>query len=489
VRLLQQRSSWLLGALGEEVQHDVRHARMAPAESVFQGFRKLVRDMARDEGKEVELAVSGFDVQADRMVLQSLKDPLMHALRNAVIHGIESPAERTGQGKDETGRVTLRIEAVGSRLQVTVDDDGRGINVQRVTETALRRGLISQSEADERSPAELARLIFQPGFTTSKVVNELAGRGMGLSVLYEAVARLQGEVQIQPKVTPGSCFVLTVPLSISTHRMLLVACGGQTFSIPLHGIQRLLRINVAEVETVEGKPIVNFQGELVPLVGLAHLLGISESEFNVEGGVLQVVVLQSATRRVALAVDAFLAERDSLIQELDGPAAALHQFAGGILLEDGSVALVLNPAKLIEKMKTLHRPLAIKTVAAREEEKPPTVLVVDDSFTTRTLEKSILEAHGYRVRIAVDGIEALSQLRAEDIDLVIADIQMPRLDGFGLLEEIKKDKRLSALPVILVTSMDRGEDQQRGLALGADAYIVKRKFDHQDLLDTIRQVI
>jgi two-component system chemotaxis sensor kinase CheA len=487
VRLLQRRSSWLLSSLGREVQQDVRRARMAPAESVLQGFRKLVRDVARDDGKQVDFTVVGFDVRADRMVLQALKDPLMHMLRNAVIHGIERPDQRRRTGKDETGRVELKIQTVGNRLHAQVTDDGRGIDFAAVSEVAARRDVMHSADDVQRTD-ELTRLIFQPGFTTSKVVTELSGRGMGLSVVHECVARLQGEVRLTPQQGPGTTILISVPLSISTHRLLLVSSGEHTFAIPLHAIQRLLRIKVANVETVEGRPVIDFQHDLIPLTSLAHVLGAGESVLNAAGDVLHVVILTSAGRRVALCVDGFLAERDTLIQDLTGPTASMRVFAGGILREDGRVALVLNPAELMESMKSSHRAPTIKTAAAKPAERLPTVLVVDDSFTTRTLLKSLLAAHGYLVHVAVDGVEALLKLQGEDIDVVITDIQMPRMDGFGLLEEIKKDQRLAALPVILVTSMDRREDQERGLALGADAYIVKRKFDHQDLLQTIGQV-
>jgi two-component system chemotaxis sensor kinase CheA len=491
VRLLQRRGSWLLASLGQQVQQDVRQTRMAPAESVFQGFRKMVRDLARDEGKQVEFSVTGLDVLADRMVLQTLKDPLMHMLRNAVTHGIEQPEQRLQRGKSETGRIELRLDTFGNRLRVLVDDDGRGIDLTCVADVALRRGLISSSDAVDRSPDEIAKLIFQPGFSTSKVVTELSGRGIGLSVVYEAVARLQGEVQLYPKEGPGAAIRISAPLSIATHRLLFVACGAHSFAIPLHAVERLLRIKVADVKTVEGKPIVNFQRELVPLVSLAHLLGIGDAEYQVDGDSVQVAILRAGTRRFAIGIDACVAERDCLIREFDGPAATIPKFAGGVLLEDGGVALVINPAELIGDFKPSRQVPAIKSVARPAERRRPTVLVVDDSFTTRTLEKTLLEAHGYEVRIAVDGAEALTQLSgdAHGVDLIISDVQMPRLDGFGLLAEIKKNKRLASLPVILVTSLDKREDQERGLSLGADAYIVKRKFDHEDLLNTIRQIL
>ncbi|HWA97683.1 MAG TPA: Hpt domain-containing protein [Pirellulales bacterium] len=491
IRLLQRRNAWQLASLGEQVQRDVRQTRMAPAESVFQGFRKMVRDLARDEQKQVELRVTGLDVLADRMVLQILKDPLMHILRNAVSHGIESPTERLAHGKSRTGRIDLKLETTGNRLHIEVGDDGRGIDLERVAEVGLQRGLLSPSAAEHRSPEDLAKLLFQSGFSTSKVVTELSGRGFGLSVVTQAVTRLQGEVRLLQKSASGTTVQISVPLSIATHRLLFVTCGEHELAIPLHTVERLLRLARAEIETIEGTQVVSFQRDVVPLVSLAQLLGISPAEAAVGSEVVQAAIVRSGNRRVAVGVDRCLGERDALIRELDGPAEAMSQFAGGVLLEDGRVALVINPNELLDGFKASSHAPAARAPTLPLERARPTVLVVDDSFTTRTLEKTLLEAHGYDVRIAVDGLEALAQLAgpAHGIDLVISDVQMPRLDGFGLLAEIKKDKRLAELPVILVTSLDKSEDQQRGLSLGADAYIVKRKFDHEDLLNTIRQII
>ena len=313
---------------------------------------------------------------------------------------------------------------------------------------------------------------------------------MGLSVVYEAVSRLQGEVRVASKAGPGSRMVISVPLSISTHRLLLVSSHGQTFAIPSLGIQRLIRIKLTDIETVEGKPIILWEDQTTPLASLAQLLGIGgESDFTVEGKLLQVMVLKSGARRLAVAVDAFVTEREAIIKNLDGPLSGISVLAGGIVLEDGSVSLVLNTGELIDSFKPIYAPPTTRVGEVKAEKKAPTVLVVDDSFTARTLEKSILEVHGYNVVVAIDGLEGLSKLRSEEIDLVISDIQMPRMDGLAMLQEMKRDERFARLPVILVTSMNHIDDQERGLALGADAYLVKQRFDHQTLLETIKQLL
>ncbi len=500
-RLLQQRSVWNMRAAAEQLQRDVWSARMAPAESLFEGFRRMVRDLARDQNKEIEYRVTGSGVTADRVVLQALKDPVMHLLRNAISHGIETPGERESGGKPRVGVVTLHMESHRGRLVIEIEDDGRGVDFDRVAQVAAERGLLPSGRSATEAPENLARIIFRPGFSTAPEVTDLAGRGMGLSVVDEAVRRLQGEVALGPKQGPGTSVVLSVPLSVSTHHLLLVSARGQLFGIPTHAIERLYRIKVAQVETLEGRPSVHLGGRQVGLFSLAHLLRLEDAAEALAGDTLRVMLLRSGLKRAAVLVDDFVEERDALIQDLGIPCPPSGNITGGVLLEEGAVLLVLNPVSLVEGCAQSAAPLI---PGARAGAKPtseeiaasvlsetiaPGILVVDDSITTRSLEKSILEAHGYRVRVAVDGIEALELLRAEKASLVIADIQMPRLDGFGLLEAMKADQQLEKIPVIIVSSLERPEDQQRGLTLGADAYVVKRKFDQQELLEAIQQFL
>jgi two-component system chemotaxis sensor kinase CheA len=486
LRRSQQRSAWTMRHLSKQLQQDVWQARMVPAESLLEGYRKMVRDLASDESKEVEFRASSGGGQADRRVLEALKDPLMHVLRNAISHGIEAPRERVAKGKSPGGLVTLRIDTEGQRLTILVEDDGRGVDFSRVAEVAVRQGILSEADAGCHAPAELARVLFRAGFSTSRSVTDLSGRGMGLSVVYEAVRRLQGEVELRP-ADCGTSLHFSVPLSIATHRLLLVTCGGQTFAIPIHGIERLHRIRLDSVQTVEGKPVIMLDGRPTPLFSMHQLLNLENSPPSAPPDVLGVMILRG--RRAAVAVDAFLWESDAVIQDL-GPATPRDgKVSGGVLLEDGTVAFVLNLTELLDTSSHRAAPLFSLRPEPVPEQPASSILVVDDSLTTRTLERSILEAHGYRVRVAVDGLEALASLRAERADLVITDIQMPRMDGFELIAALKNDRNLNQIPVIVVTSLERSEDQERGLALGADAYIVKRKFDQGELLAAIRQIL
>ena len=489
----QRSGAWTLRRLGAQVHHEACRVRMTPAREVFDGFRRMVRDLARVEGKEVEFRAEGLDVEADRLVLERLRDPVMHLLRNAVTHGVETPSGRAAAGKPSAGSVVLSLEVSGDRLAVTVRDDGRGFDIRRVAEAAVRAGLITQAEADAGTPRELARLVLQPGLSTAQGVTMLAGRGMGMSVVQEEAARLHGEVTLAAGAGPGASIVLTVPLSISTHHVLLVSSGGRVFALPSRAVERLCRLAPHQIETVEGIATIRVGARTAPLARLADLLELPEGKPARDpagDAPLLVAVLGDAGARLGLSVDAFLEHCETMVKELGLPPGCAGLSNGGVALEDGTVAVVLSPAALLERFRRSGGRSARKAPGRDAAAKSSRdILVVDDSITTRSLEKSILEAHGYQVRLAVDGLDALGQLRAQPAGLVIADVSMPRMDGFQLLEHIKADRDLAHIPVIIVTSLERPEDQNRGLSLGANAYIVKRKFDQRELLETVRQLL
>lgn len=484
--LRQQRNVWTLHSHTTRIQSDIRQARMVSAQSLLNAFSKMVRDLARDQGKQAEIKIAGADVRADRAVLQSLKDPLMHILRNAVTHGIEAPEQRVLQNKPACGTIELDIKATGNHLQITIQDDGQGIDFAQVAKVAANHPASGTRDGTKLGEEELQRLIFEPGFSTCATVSDLAGRGMGLNVVQEAVRRLQGTVQLLDRKDAGTCICLTVPLMVCAQRMLLLASGGQTYAVPLHAVQRLSRVNATDIESLEGRSMIPHQRRLIPIVSMSEALGLGGECSIPRGQILPTVILASAARRVALTVDAFLGEQDAVMQELDA-VAARKEISGAISAADGTPVLVLEPSHLLGSPSRCTGAMA--ALRPRTTTSRPRILVVDDSFTTRTLEKSILETNGYEVHVATDGLEALEQLRSRTFAAVISDIEMPRLDGFGLLEQMKSHSSTAEIPVILVTSRDQAEDQQRGMALGADAYIIKRKFDHQDLLSAVEQMI
>jgi two-component system chemotaxis sensor kinase CheA len=404
----------------------------------------------------------------------------MHLLRNAVSHGIETPEKRSQAGKNVEGKVRLYLRSRGDRLAVSIEDDGGGLDYEAIAQEARKRG-----STDE----DFTRVIFQPGFSTSKVVTDISGRGMGLSIVQRSVNRLRGVVVVEPGPAGGTRITLSVPLSISTQHVLLVGTAGHVFGIPATFVESITRIKPAAIKVVNGQESIVVGGMPVALAALSALLGISQPPNEEDSRPIPCVILNLNERRGAIAVDHLIDEREAIIKDTGLPDSAAGLTTGGIPMEDGTVAVMLNVNLLFERFGRSQGSAALAPPPAKTQSRKNRILVVDDSLTTRSLEKSILEAHGYQVQLAVDGLEALDRLRVELPDLVISDVLMPRMTGFQLLEKIKTDQATRHLPVILVTSLESREEQQMGLTLGADAYIVKRKFDQRQLLSVIRQIL
>jgi two-component system chemotaxis sensor kinase CheA len=481
----------------DELHQNAFRVRMTPAETVFAGFGPMVREVAHQEKKQVEFRAEGLESQADRGVLQMLKDSVMHLLRNAVSHGIESEGERVAAGKSPVGTVRLRIRSQGDRLTVAVEDDGRGISGKAVEEEAIRKGL-RPAEGAFSDPAELERLILMPGFSTARVITKLSGRGMGLSVVQRAVNQLRGEILIRPGANAGTSVSISVPLSISTQHVLLMEAEGNTFGLPSAFVDRLCPTRRPDLRSIDGRECIVVDSDPVPLAKLSELLELPTrpvaghapaSETGAGDPVLQVAVIVSGDERAAIIVDQFIDEREAVIKESGLPPSAAGLSAGAIPLDDGGVAVMLNVTELLVRFRERGQKPASSFLPPKPHENVHRILVVDDSVTTRSLEKSILEAYGYGVEVAVDGLQALEAIRRNSPDLVITDVMMPRLNGFQLLEQMKNTPGMKEIPVILVTSLESREEQERGLSLGADAYIVKRKFDQRELLTVVRQIL
>ncbi|QRM29284.1 response regulator [Microvirga sp. VF16] len=497
----RRQSSWTIEQAARQVRENIDRVSLVSAETVFGGFGHMVREIARKAGHDVHVRSIGLDIQVDRQVLQALKDPVMHLLRNAVSHGVELPEERIAKGKPERAEVTLELASRGGRLVISVRDDGHGPDLARIEQVAVDRGLLQPRDAGHPPPMidQLLSLVFAPGFSTASEVDRLAGRGMGLSVVADAVRKLQGSVLLRPRYPHGTEVLLNVPFTAARQPLLLLEAEERMFGLPSHAVERLLRLRSDALESVEGRPTARIeiggQDVIVPVIALAALTGSPNAPLPAEAGHVKAVLVRHGSRTCALAVNAFHDVRTMLVSDVQ--AIGLNEMVSGtVLLENEMPALVLSPDKLVEhwvrnESRLAAGGLGLARWAPEEERRARTILVVDDSITTRTLEKSILEAQGYQVLLSVDGIDALHILRSGEtmVDLVIADVEMPRMDGFGLLQAIRNDPRLSTLPVILMTSRADPEDVRKGLDLGASAYITKQKFDQRELLATIGQVL
>lgn len=497
----QRRTSWTLGTDFGLLREQVDRIALTPAEAVFGDLGRMARDLAREAGIEVDVRVDGLEVRAERRVLQALRDPLIHLIRNALSHGAEPADARAAAGKPERLLIGLEISARGGRLLARVYDDGPGPDLRKIEAAAVAGGLLTRRGPDDPppSPEEILALAFEPGISSAGGVDRLSGRGMGLSVVLETVRGLGGGARLAARRPYGAEVIVSAPVSMARQTVVVVEAGGAAYGVPSFAVVRLLRLAHEGLEIVQGAPTarisIDGQGVVAPVVSLAAVLGSGSPDIPASGGAVSALLLARGERYVAFAVESLSDVREMTVEGVEGdgfdPALAL----GAALLEGDAPITVLNPDGLVDRWLRDERRLAAAglglATAAPERVRQRTVLVVDDSITTRTLEKSILEGQGYRVLLAVDGVDALNTLRsgAAVIDVVVADIEMPRMDGFSLLQAIKADAGLANLPVILMTSRDDPTDVRRGMELGAEAYITKQKFDQRELLATIGRIL
>jgi two-component system chemotaxis sensor kinase CheA len=473
------------------LEQEVKRVRMLPLNTITASFGRMVRDLAQESGKEAVLDIVGGETELDKRVLEQIKDPLMHLLRNAVDHGIEPPEERAARGKPRRGRVTLTAEQLGKNVVIAVSDDGRGLDLE-----AIRRAIARRSKVDTHalSEADLTEAIFNTGFSTSPIITDISGRGVGLDVVRRNVETLHGIVDLDWAPGKGVTFTLTLPLTLTSSRALLLRAAGQVFAVPLGAVERIKAVLPREVSSLAGHDAVLHNGRPLMLVRLGDVLELPRVNGSGDETQIPVVILAAAERRMAFAVDELLSEQEVVMKGLGKQLSRVGGVAGGTVMGSGEVVLILNVADLIKLALRGERRSVLDTLATSpsrvEERARRRVLVVDDSITTRTLEKNILEAAGYAVQLAIDGEEALSAITTEGMpDLIVSDIAMPRINGFDLTQRIKEDPVTSHLPVILVTSLDSSEDKAHGIEVGADAYIVKSGFDQNNLLETIEQLI
>lgn len=478
-----------LGLVTANVQDGIRRARMLPFHTILGGFRRMVRDLSRELGKDIAFEEIGTEVELDKKVLEEIRDPLMHLLRNAIAHGIETSEERETLQKPRQGTVTLQVVHQGSLVDITVSDDGRGLDLEAIRKAALKARVMDRAELEALPKEEVSRLVLLPGVTTSRMVTGLSGRGVGLDVVRQKINDLHGDIEITSQPGEVTSFHLTVPVSLATTHGLLIRIQDETYAIPLTSVEKIVSIAIDHVRTVEGREMIAFNGEPIALVRLDEVLERPQPTIDMSE-TMAAIVLKSGNLHVAFVTDELIGEQEMVVKRLGKQLEHVRNVAGATLLGTGQVVIILNPQELIRSVqKTGAQGGRIFVVPQAEAGPVPTILVVDDSITTRTLEKNILEAAGYEVVTAIDGIEAMDYLRSNGCDLVVSDIQMPRMNGFELTKTIKESDDFGHLPLLLVTSLESQDDRKRGLNAGADAYIVKNAFDQDDLLATIRQLL
>ncbi|MGA9521085.1 MAG: response regulator, partial [Myxococcaceae bacterium] len=477
-----QRDSEQLRLMSSVVRDDLRDLRMVPASFVLEPLRRTVRDVAARVNKEVELELRGSDVKLDRRILDAVKDPLLHLIRNAVDHGLEAPDVRVARGKPAMGRLTVTVSQFGARILIDVEDDGAGLALDRIRATAVRRGLLDEKEAAALPDDEAARLIFRAGFSTAEKVTAISGRGVGLDVVHDTITRLQGTVDLSSKPGQGTRFRLDLPLTLAVKLGLLVQAGGEPCAVPNDAVERLVRLSGKDLGTLAGQLVVSIEGEHIPFTSLAEVIGLPRRPLAIDSGDLQAaIVVAVGGQRVALAVDAVLGQQEVVVHSLGPYLAEITHLAGATVLDSGKVVAVLNAAELIRIAKGAAR--------TRDVKQRSRILVADDALTTRSAMKYLLEIAGLQVITASDGEEALALLKETPCQMLVCDVRMPRMDGLTLCREVKSDPKLSKIPVVLVTSLDSAEDRAAGLHAGADGYLVKREVERGGLLNLVRQLL
>ncbi|MGH7768839.1 MAG: hybrid sensor histidine kinase/response regulator [Candidatus Binatia bacterium] len=477
-----------LELLVDGIHEGVRDLRLLPVSTILEPFFRMVRDLSRELGKEVELALEGTSTRLDKKILEELREPLIHLLRNSIDHGIEHPEERERKGKPACGKLVISARQEGTKILVVVKDDGKGLDRKAIAETAIRKGLASAEEIQRWPDDEVLDLIFHPGFSTADGVTEISGRGIGLDAVLERLENLKGSIATESQPGAGVTFTLSLPLTLSTTHALLFQCGGDVFCLPTDALEKTLLLSPDDIVHVEGKAAVVIDGTPLAFVWLSDVLNLPKADVERKTAI-PALLLQGGKGRVVLGVEALLGEEEVVVKPLGKFFGHVPLLSGGTILGKGEIALILSPNELLRSVSHQAKaaaPVSVRSIAPRPAAKKR-VLVVEDTLTTRTLEKNILEAAGFDVTTAVDGEDGLIKLYEKSFDIVVSDVQMPRLDGFALTERIKKDQRFKDLPVILVTALQTEADKRRGIEAGADAYLTKAVFDQKRFLEIVQR--
>ena len=487
-----------LGLVADELDEAVRKMRLLPFSSLFNLFPRMVRDLSREQGKEVRLVVNKGDITADKHLLEEMKDPLMHLIRNAIDHGIESPEERLRQGKPRVATLFLNASQTATEVVMEIEDDGRGLDEDAIRRTALQKRLRPASEIAALTPAEVRMLIFAPGFSTSTLITDVSGRGVGLDVVHSNVERLNGTVSVESVPGRGCTFRLRTPITLATTHVLLVQVAQWIYALPAESVLEASLVSTGEIFALGSRPTISRSGQTISVAHLADMLDVPRTNAvtvagkNNRGQVAPAsqacVPIRVDEERCGLFVDALIDEQEVVVKPFGSVLQRVRNVSASTILSTGEICMVLNPRDLIKS--ALNKDAGLAGIKPSEiAERIKVILLAEDSITTRTQEKRILESAGYEVVTAVDGADAFKKLGTRLFDAVVSDIEMPNMNGLALAARIRQDSTYRELPIILVTSLASDEDRKRGSEVGANAYITKGNFEQQVLLDTLRRLV
>ena len=465
---------------------DTKKIMMVPFSEVLELFPKIVRDLSREKGKSVKLIIRGEAIEIDRRILERLKNPLIHVLRNAIDHGIEKPSGRKRKQKDEMGVIRINLErSEKKRIRFTIEDDGQGINLKKLKMAVQAQG--KAKDRDLETEEKLIQYIYRSGISTSDMITEISGRGLGLAIMKRSIEDLEGTIEVETEKDKGTRFIIELPVSLVTFRGIIVHSGEGEYVIPTTRIDRILLVKKDEVKTIENKSITYFERELVPLASLENILEKGNHESKSDK--FLVMLINDEGRQIAIRIDGIEEEQEILVKNFNSHLKSIRNIAGATILGSGKVVPILNPADLVNTVFKKMELLEKKHDSHTNQQQQYKILIVEDSVTSRMLMKNILEDAGYEVETAFDGIDGLQKVRAGRYEVVITDVDMPRMNGFDMTASIRADANIDQMPVIMVTSLNRSEDLQKGEEAGANGYIIKSNFAQSNLVEIIENLM
>lgn len=476
-----------LNLVVDDLEHMVKNIRVLPLATVFHLFGRMVRDIAVEKNKKIELEIQGSETSTDKKIIEEIKAPLIHIIRNAIDHGIETPEERIAMGKPAAGKIILAAKQDGNKVIIEITDNGRGINLEKIKEKAIQKGFLTREEIDSMTNEQITNIIFSPGFSTGDEITDISGRGIGLDVVQSKIAQLNGKVKVISELNQGCCVQIELPTTMSTLKAFLVKSAEQTFAIPMDTINTVMRKNTDEIILNKGKRTIIFKEKTVPLYDLADIL--NQEKIHTLKDKETVLILESDDKTIALCVDKLLGDQELLHKKLSAPLYKLKNISGITTLVSGEICLILNISDIIKSTKNYSS----KKMNSIPQDIIPNqnykILLVDDSITTRTMEKNILSKVGYDIEIAENPLEAFDKMKISRFDLIISDIEMPEMDGLEFLEQLKTNEMYFDIPVIMVSSLITEEYKQRAMDLGAKKYIIKSEFSQDEFQETVSKIL
>jgi two-component system, chemotaxis family, sensor kinase CheA len=491
-----ERDQYNLDRMVNDHLGEMKQVLMLPVSSLVESFPAMVREISREQNKETEFIIRGAELEIDKRILEEFKDPLIHLIRNSLDHGIGTPQERTLQNKTSRGTIILAFIARESgKIEITISDDGKGIDKDHVLKAAIKSGNISSEAAGKLDPKDILSLIYQSGVTTSSIITDFSGRGLGLSIVREKVEKLDGRISVETEVNRGTTFHILLPMTLATFRGIMVRMDESMFLLPTVNVERVMKVEPAEIKTIENHETIRIDDRIISLVDFGEVLGLPEHKqtgLEPEPGnsnQIRIVVLVSGENHIAVKVDDVVGEQQVLVKGLGKLLKRVRNISGATVLGSGKVIPVIHVADLIKSAIKSAEKIKGQISPEKTSEKIKKILVAEDSITARTLIKNILETAGYQVSTAVDGTDAFTRTRSNEFDLIVSDVDMPHMNGFELTAKIRNDKKLSDLPIVLLTALESREDREHGIEVGADAYIIKSSFDQTNLLEIIKKLI